>query len=454
MSYPVYGEYKTSSIEWLGDVPKHWEVLSIKRLTPVQRGASPRPIEDPKYFDDDGEYAWVRIADVTSNDHYLTDSTQRLSDLGKSLSVPLEPGTLFLSIAGSVGKPMITAIKACIHDGFVHFPHLQINPEFLYYIFDSGQPYLGLGKLGTQLNLNTDTVGGIKIGLPPKEEQDAIATFLDWKTGQIDALIDKKKELLGKLKEKRLAVITQAVTKGLDPTVAMRDSGIPWLGDVPKHWEVLPIKHLLTAILDTEHKTCPYYDDGEFLVARTPNIRDGKLTLDGAKYTDAAGYQEWTARGIPKPGDILFTREAPAGEACIVPDEPQLCIGQRVVLFRTDPQILESRYAIYSIYGGAARNFIEMHSLGSTVTHFNMSEIAMIPMLAPPIDEQISIAEYLDKQASKIDQMMSKVESAIARLTEYRSALITAATTGKIDVRDWQNPARKGKRVSLSLAPS
>jgi type I restriction enzyme S subunit len=105
------------------------------------------------------------------------------------------------------------------------------------------------------------------------------------------------------------------------------------------------------------------------------------------------------------------------------------------VLFRTDPAILDSRYAIYSIYGGAARIFIEMHSLGSTVTHFNMSEIAMIPMLAPPLDEQVEIVGHLDDLAGRIDLMMSNAETAISHLTEYRTALITAATTGKIDVR-------------------
>ncbi|WP_457572810.1 restriction endonuclease subunit S [Desulfolithobacter sp.] len=124
---------KPSGIDWLGAVPEHWEVKSIKRLTIVQRGASPRPIDNEIYFDENGEYSWVRISDVTSAGMYLTSTTQRLSELGKSLSVPLEPGTLFLSIAGSVGKPCITKIKCCIHDGFVYFPHWRGEARFLYY---------------------------------------------------------------------------------------------------------------------------------------------------------------------------------------------------------------------------------------------------------------------------------------------------------------------------------
>lgn len=301
-----------------------------------------------------------------------------------------------------------------------------------------GSEMLGAGG---QKRLPEEFIRNLRVGIPSFSEQERIADFLDWKTGQIDALIAKKRALIEKLKEKRLAVVMQAVTKGLDPAVPMRDSGISWLGLVPEKWLVLPIKYLLDSIIDTEHKTCPFYDDGEFLVARTTNIKDGKLSLDGAKYTDADGYREWTMRAAPKAGDIIFTREAPAGEACIVPDKPTLCVGQRVVLFRTNPDVLDSSYAINSIYGGAARVFIEMHSLGSTVTHFNMSEIAMIPMLLPPLDEQKAISKHLEEKTSVIDFSIREVEEVISRLTEYRTALITAATTGQIDVRNVAIPA-------------
>lgn len=147
---------KPSGVEWLGDVPEEWKVISIKWISPVSRGASPRPIDDPKYFDPDGEYAWVRIADVSASDGLLLETTQRLSALGSSLSVKIEPGELFISIAGTVGKPCISGIKACIHDGFVYFPLLAIDPKFLFRIFEAGTCYGGLGKWGTQLNLNTD----------------------------------------------------------------------------------------------------------------------------------------------------------------------------------------------------------------------------------------------------------------------------------------------------------
>ena len=170
----------------------------------VQRGASPRPIDDPIYFDDDGEYAWVRIADVSRSEKYLERTVQRLSILGKSKSVPLEPGELFLSIAATVGKPIITKIKCCIHDGFVYFLGLRENREYMFYVFSFSELYKGLGKLGTQLNLNTEIIGDIYLSVPPLPEQRAIAAFLDRETARIDTLVEKKERLIELLQEKAL----------------------------------------------------------------------------------------------------------------------------------------------------------------------------------------------------------------------------------------------------------
>ena len=198
MKLPAYPKYKSSGVEWLGDVPEHWKKKAIKWESPVLRGASPRPIDDPAYFDDEGDYAWVRISDVTTAGMYLDITEQKLSRLGSSLSVKLKPGALFLSIAGSVGKPCIAKIPCCIHDGFVYFPRFKGEPRFLYYLFASGEPYRGLGKLGTQLNLNTDTVGSIIAGFPDLGEQQAIADFLDRETARLDALAAKKQKQIGR----------------------------------------------------------------------------------------------------------------------------------------------------------------------------------------------------------------------------------------------------------------
>jgi type I restriction enzyme, S subunit len=207
---------KDSGVEWLGEIPAHWEVKKVKRLCLVKRGASPRPIDDPIYFDDEGEYAWVRIADVTASDRYLEHTTQRLSEYGKSLSVPLEPGELFVSIAGTVGKPIITRIKCCIHDGFVYFVNLRERREYMFYVFSCGEPYKGLGKMGTQLNLNTDTIGDIYLPRPSDAEQDEIADALDRESGRIDSLVARIRTAITRLDELRTALISAAVTGKID----------------------------------------------------------------------------------------------------------------------------------------------------------------------------------------------------------------------------------------------
>jgi len=207
---------KDSGVEWLGEIPEKWDAKKIKRLCLVKRGASPRPIDDPIYFDDDGEYSWVRISDVTSSSKYLEKTEQKLSKLGKSKSVALDPGELFLSIAATVGKPIIADIKCCIHDGFVYFVGLKQNREFLFYVFSSVELYKGLGKLGTQLNLNTDTIGDIKIPVPDALEQRSIVVFLDRETAKIDVLSSTIDKGIEKLREYRSTLISAAVTGKID----------------------------------------------------------------------------------------------------------------------------------------------------------------------------------------------------------------------------------------------
>ncbi|WP_405240408.1 restriction endonuclease subunit S [Lentisalinibacter orientalis] len=198
-------------------LPSDWSVRRIKTISPVMRGASPRPIDDPAYFDERGEYAWVRISDVTASKGLLLETAQRLSERGAAKSVKLGIGELFLSIAGSVGKPCITGIKACIHDGFVYFPFLpKDSQKFLYWIFESHECFSGLGKLGTQLNLNTETVGNIAIPFPPISTQRTLAEFLDDRIAEIDRLRERMLNSVDRLREFRAALITAAVTGQID----------------------------------------------------------------------------------------------------------------------------------------------------------------------------------------------------------------------------------------------
>jgi type I restriction enzyme S subunit len=207
---------RDSGVEWIGRVPSEWQVARIRHLSTVRRGASPRPIDDPVYFDDDGAYAWVRISDVTAAGRYLYKTEQMLSELGADKSIRLDPGELFVSIAATVGKPIITRIKCCIHDGFVYFDDLRLNREFLYYVLASGLPYGGLGKLGTQLNLNTDTIGDIAVPVPSVDEQVGIVEFLESELARRDRTARALAGQINLLREHRQALITAAVTGELD----------------------------------------------------------------------------------------------------------------------------------------------------------------------------------------------------------------------------------------------
>ena len=447
MKLPAYPRTKPSGVEWLGDVPEHWSVKAIKWETPVLRGASPRPIDDPNYFDDDGgEYSWVRISDVTSAGTYLSTTEQKLSRLGSSLSVKLNPGALFLSIAGSVGKPCITQIKCCIHDGFVYFPRFKGDAKFLYYLFASGEPYRGLGKLGTQLNLNTDTVGSIVAGFPDPTEQQAIAAFLDRETGRVDRLVAKKRELIERLKEKRTALIARTVSRGLPPTAAraaglpenppFKPSGLDWLGDIPKHWEVLPLKRVAQISYGVGGEIDRSLEDG-LRTLSLPNIDfEGKLNLDDVPYAEVS---ETERRAVLLcKGDLLFNwRNGSSdhlGKTAYFDADGDYSHVSFLLRIRFELEEHCSKFFRYLLGGYRVTGFFK-HSKAGVNNTFNLSELSALPVMFPPLPEQAAIAAYLDAETAKLDALVGKVEAAVERLQEYRTALITAAVTGKIDVR-------------------
>jgi type I restriction enzyme S subunit len=433
-TWKAYPAYKGSAVEWLGRVPAYWGTKKVKRLCLVKRGASPRPIEDPTYFDDDGEYSWVRISDVTASTKYLERTEQRLSEHGKSKSVPLQPGELFLSIAATVGKPIITKIKCCIHDGFVYFVGLKENREYLFYLFSSGELYKGIGKTGTQLNLNTDTIGDIRIPLPSSAEQQAIVAFLDRETAKIDALVAKKKRLIELLQEKRAAVITCAVTKGLDATVPMKDSGLDWLGEIPAHWELAPVyaryKVTLGKMLDAKRVTgthlAPYL--------RNVDVQWDRVNLENLPEMDFHPHErEWYRL---RRGDLLVCEGGEVGRTAMWREDLDDCFYQKAI-HRVRPVSDKdvSRYFYYVMYAAAKTGTFVAGGNPNTIDHLTAVQLRRYRFPFPPRPEQASIVTFLDEETSKADALVAKIHEGIENLKEYRTALISAAVTGKIDVR-------------------
>jgi type I restriction enzyme S subunit len=429
-----YPTYKDSGVEWLGTIPEHWKVKKCKQLSLIKRGASPRPIDDPSFFDDDGAYSWVRISDVTASNKYLETSEQKLSELGKSKSIALEPGELFVSICATVGKPIITNIKCCIHDGFVYFPFLKENREYLFYIFSGGELYKGVGKQGTQLNLNTDIIGDIKLPIPPLPEQQKIAQFLDQETSKIDKLITKKERLIELLKEKRTALISHAVTKGLNPDVPMKDSGVEWLGKIPEHWKVKRLKFLTRQIIDGTHFTPTYAVEGvPFL--RVTDIQESVINFEQVKLIPESEHKELIKRCNPEKGDLLLSKNGTIGVPRIVDWNHKFSIFVSLCLIKVR-KLLSVHYSYYFFLSHEIKSQMSYGTKTNTVMNLHLDKIREFIFTFPPLPEQQKIAQFLDRETSKIDNLITKTRTSIDHLKEYRTALISAAVTGKIDVRE------------------
>jgi type I restriction enzyme, S subunit len=273
----------------------------------------------------------------------------------------------------------------------------------------------------TRFGLRVETISDLRVPLPPLPIQRVISEYLDRETARIDALIAAKRRMLGLLQERRVATIAHMVTP---------NSGVT-------NWSRSRLRHVLLRMIDTEHRTAPFYEDGQCLVIRTNNVSGGRLVVGpGSKFTDSAGYEEWTRRGRPEPGDILFTREAPAGEACIFPIGVKACVGQRTVLFKVDRARILARYCLWALYGGIARSFIDELSQGSTLPHLNMSDISDIPMWVPDTETQRVIADRLDVATAGIDRALAHIGRQMELSAERRQAVITAAVRGQLDVSE------------------
>ena len=430
-----YPAYKDAGIEWLGEVPAHWEVKRIKSLSLVKRGASPRPIFDPRYFSDEGEYAWVRISDVTASDHYLERTTQRLSRLGLSLSVPLQPGSLFLSIAGSIGKPIITKIKCCIHDGFVYFPQFRGNVEFLYRVFLCGAPFARLGKLGTQINLNTDTVANICLGWPSESEQTAIVRFLDHADRRIRRYIRAKQKLIALLEEQKQAIIHQAVTRGIDAAISLKPTGNSWFPEVPDAWDVIPMGRVILRAVDGPHLSPDYLDKGiPFLSAR--NIKVDRWSLEDVKFISQTDYDTFCQRVKPEMGDVLYTKGGTTGVARAVDLDFPFQVWVHVAVLKVRKDRVLPHYLATVLNTPRCYEQSQLFTRGATNQDLGLGRMKDIVLPLPPLAEQSKIIERVMAVQAQISRGTHAASRQIELLQEHHTRLIADVVTGKLDVRE------------------
>ncbi|ROQ37941.1 type I restriction enzyme S subunit [Marinobacter sp. 3-2] len=447
MRIPAYSAYKDSDTDFLGSVPAHWKLERLKHCAEV----FPSNV-DKKTVDGQVPVKLCNYTDVYYNDIIEAGldfmSATATEDQAKRFELQ-QDDVVFTKDSESADDIGIAALVSKRLPGVIYGYHLSIARAngsavgaFLRRYFESQETksYFAISANGlTRVGLGQYAVDNAPIALPTVEEQTKIARFLDHETAKIDALIQEQERLIELLQEKRQAVISHAVTKGLDPDVPMKDSGVEWLGEVPAHWEVTRLKFVST-IIDCKNRTPEYFDDGDYLVVRTSNVRDQSLRREGAYYTDEQNYRIWTQRGVPPVGSILFTREAPAGEVCIVPEGVPLCLGQRMMNFiPDDPR--HTRFIFDFLTSDCLVRYMESVAHGSTVSHLRVEQVYDIPLVIPPIEEQEAIDQKVSIIKTRFKSLIEESKITIELLVERRSALISAAVTGKIDVRAWQPPA-------------
>lgn len=273
--------------------------------------------------------------------------------------------------------------------------------------------------------------------VPRLEEQHQIVNFLDRETNKIDALIDKQEQLIATLREDRAATITQAVTKGLDPSTSLRESGSTWLGAIPFDWTACQLGRLCRSISDGPHFSPAYVDarDGVmFLSAR--NIRVDGWSLSDAKYISEEDYAEFSKRVVPEVGDVLYTKGGTTGVARAVDIEERFQVWVHVAVLKVRTGLINPEFLAYALNSQPCYEQSQLYTRGATNKDLGLTRMIRITLALPPISQQAKICKFLDDRCSKIDALISKSIEMIETLREYRSALITNAVTGKIDVRE------------------
>jgi type I restriction enzyme S subunit len=441
MSFPRYAEYKDSGVEWLGEVPANWEVTRLKFIAHVQTGIA-------KGKDNVGRETvavpYLRVANVQDGHLDLSDVATIEIPVADLPRYQLRSGDVLMNEGGDfdkLGRGHIWdgSIEPCIHQNHVFAVRpFGVSPEWLNLFTGAIQAqfyFMSRSKQSTNLaSISSTNVMELPLVAPPRSERELISKFLGAETAKIDALVEGQQRLVELLKEKRQAVISQAVTKGLDLNVQMKDSGVEWLGRVPEHWELGGLTRFIGPVVDYRGRTPTKVDDGVFLVTAR-NIRNGKIDYEASEeYVEPESAESLLERGRPEIGDLLFTMEAPLGQVALI-DRTDIALAQRIVKFRGRPGVLHSSFLLYWLMSDPCQARLTTLATGSTALGIKASKLGMIECLVPPVDEQVTICQSLERDLGILEALVEQAEAASSLLAERRIALISAAVTGKIDVR-------------------
>lgn len=413
-------------------VDSDWHDVRIGELARIRRGASPRPIEDPRWFAADGP-GWVRISDVTRSKGHLVATEQKLSSEGASRSVHVGHGDVIMSICATIGEPIMIAMDACIHDGFVVFDEFigKLDREFLLHLLRFIAPKLkAQGQTGTQANINTGIVGGYKVRVPQcVGEQIRIARILD----TADVLIGKSEGILAKLRQIRSGLLQDLLTRGLDADGCLRDPAAhpeqfkdSPLGRIPQEWEIdLLVNRISFPEGQVDPRYAPY--NGYTLIA--PDHIESETGRQLASVT-AEEQGAISGKYLFQAGDVLYSKIRPYLRKALLAQETGLCSADMYPLRPREG--VNANYLLAVILGEDFSRFASAVSMRSGFPKINRQEMAGYRLAWPPSKEQNAIATHLANH----DRLIAAEQSEISKLRQLKSGLMTDLLEGRVRVPD------------------
>lgn len=427
MSVPAYPEYKDSGVPWLGEVPRHWWRKPLFALAKELDERNQGMQEDNLLS---LSYGKIKRKNIGDNDGLLPASFETYQIVERDDIV------WRLTDLQNDQRSLRTGIvreRGIITSAYLATRPVAVLPEFLAYLlraYDLTKVFYSMGG-GLRQSMKFSDVKWLPIMLPSEAEQTAIATFLDRETAKIDALVAEQERLIALLKEKRQAVMSHAVTKGLNPHAPMKDSGIEWLGEIPAHWEVKAIRHfaeVLRGKFTHRPRNDPAYYDGDFPFIQTGDITgSGKFITTYRQTLNALGAS--VSKEFPA-GTLVMAIAANIGDVAIL-EFPAYFPDSIVGLVPKNGVELTFLYCLMQ----AMKQPMLMTATVSTQMNLNVDQIVSMIAAQPPLDEQAAIVAHLEHQIVKTSQLVAEAQAAITLLQERRAALISAAVTGKIDVR-------------------
>jgi type I restriction enzyme S subunit len=433
-----YPTYKDSGVEWLGEIPGHWVV---KRLKYLVLASTEKLVQKP----DDLPYIGLEHVE-TETGRLLLDSPVDTVDSAVSR---FEPGdVLFGKLRPYLAKVLIADFEGtCTSELLVLRPTNEMVGRYLFYQLLSRDFIRLVTSLtyGTKMPRSSpEQILNLCMTCPPKSEQEYIVACLDRETAKTDALVAKKERLIELLQEKRAALITRAVTKGLPstgsgqvtPNVPMKDSGVEWLGEIPAHWEVRRIKFFTTYVTSGSRGWAEYYSDDGAIFLRIGNLTRTGIDLDLTdiqRVTPPSGAEGERTR--VRKNDVLISITAYIGSVAVVDDKLDAYVNQHIALTRPVLDRVSPRWIAYCFLSAIGKSQFQQLLYGGTKDGLSLDDVRNLVASLPPVKEQTAIVEFLDKESAKTDSLIAKVREGIEKLKEYRTALISAAVTGKINVR-------------------